>query len=83
MLRISAVRDDSSSANPIVSSGAIGPDLDDRVVANAIAGRDAAGGQKRSCGPRQPDARDWANAGAGKVRPTVSWPTADLTISER
>jgi hypothetical protein len=31
-------------------------------VANAIARRDAAGGQKRSCGRRQPDAPDWAKA---------------------
>jgi hypothetical protein len=36
----------------------------ERLVANAIAGRDAAGRQKRSCGPRQPDARDWAKAQA-------------------
>src|ERR1035437_10345200 len=38
-----------------------GPDPHDRVVANAIARRKVAGGRKRSCGPRQPDARDWAN----------------------
>ena len=34
------------------------------LVANAIARREAAGGRKRSCGPRQPDARDWAIAQA-------------------
>jgi hypothetical protein len=34
----------------------------DRCVANAIARRKVAGGRKRPCGPRQPDARDWAGA---------------------
>ena len=34
----------------------------DRLVANAIVRREAAGRRKRSCGPSQPDARDWAIA---------------------
>ena len=33
-------------------------------LANAIARREAAGRRKRSCRPRQPDARDWANSKA-------------------
>jgi hypothetical protein len=40
----------------------IGRYRDDRNVAKAIARRAPAGGEKRSCGPRQRHARDWANA---------------------
>ena len=57
----------------------IGLDPDECFVANAIARREAAGGQKRSCGPRQPDARDCATArasagrGSGRARMPALW----------
>jgi hypothetical protein len=60
-------------------AGVAEPDHDASYVANAIARREAAGGQKRSCGPRQPDARDWATAraspgrGSGHARMPALW----------
>jgi hypothetical protein len=43
-------------------------DRGDRVVAKAIVRRAPAGREKRSCGPRQRDARVWANAEASSDR---------------
>src|ERR1039458_10729080 len=56
MRALAAGRMRSSVAVPIPSeSGA-------RFVAKAVTWREAAGGRKRSCGPRPPGARDWAKA---------------------
>ena len=57
-LRTSSPRAESASLEALPDC----PDRGARFVANAIARREAAGEWKRSCGPRQPDGRDWAKS---------------------